>query len=110
MNFVQSTTGSGGWPMSVFLAPNLKPFFGGTYFPPDARYGRPSFLQLLEQIAQLWRERKNEITASADEIHTRLENAMASSAGPDFLSTAEVLKHVAEIFKSSYDLVHGGFG
>jgi uncharacterized protein YyaL (SSP411 family) len=51
MTFVQSTTGSGGWPMSVFLTPDLKPFFGGTYFPPDARHGRPSFLQLLRQIA-----------------------------------------------------------
>ena len=68
MTFVQSTTGSGGWPMSVFLTPDLKPFFGGTYFPPDTRYGRPSFLQLLEQIAGLWRERKTEIVASADEL------------------------------------------
>jgi uncharacterized protein YyaL (SSP411 family) len=58
MTFVQSTTGSGGWPMSVFLTPELKPFFGGTYFPPDARHGRPGFLQLLEQIAGLGRLRK----------------------------------------------------
>ena len=72
MTFVQSTTGSGGWPMSVFLTPERKPFFGGTYFPPDARHGRPSFLQLLEQIAGLWRERKMEIAASADELHARL--------------------------------------
>ncbi len=73
MTFVQSTTGSGGWPMSVFLTPDLKPFFGGTYFPPDARHGRPSFLQLLQQISQLWRERKTEIAASADDLHARLE-------------------------------------
>ncbi len=72
MTFVQSTTGSGGWPMSVFLTPDLKPFFGGTYFPPDARYGRPSFLQLLEQVANLWRERKLEVAASADELLARL--------------------------------------
>src|SRR5277367_4897919 len=83
MTFVQSTTGGGGWPMSVFLTLDLKPFFGGTYFPPDARYGRPSFLQLLQQISSLWQERKNEITASADEIHTRLEGAMASSVESD---------------------------
>src|SRR3989440_1200762 len=79
MTFVQSTTGSGGWPMSVFLTPDLKPFFGGTYFPPDNRYGRPSFLQLLQQIAQLWQERRDEIAASAAEIHTRLETALANS-------------------------------
>ena len=58
MTFVQSTTGSGGWPMNVFLTPDLKPFFGGTYFPPDARYGRPSFLQLLQQIASSGRSGK----------------------------------------------------
>ena len=79
MTFVQSTTGSGGWPMNVFLTPDLKPFFGGTYFPPDARHGRPSFLQLLQQIATLWQERKSEIAASADEIHARLEIAMADN-------------------------------
>jgi uncharacterized protein YyaL (SSP411 family) len=110
MTFVQSTTGGGGWPLNVFLTPDLKPFFGGTYFPPDARYGRPSFLQLLEQIENLWHERKNEIAASANEIHARLENATANSAGANSLLTADVLKNAAEIFKSSYDSIHGGFG
>jgi uncharacterized protein len=110
MTFVQSTTGSGGWPMSVFLTPDLKPFFGGTYFPPDARYGRPSVLQLLEQIAGLWRERKTEVVASAAELHARLENVTANSAGANFSLNADVLKNAAEIFKSSYDPIHGGFG
>jgi uncharacterized protein len=110
MTFVQSTTGGGGWPLNVFLTPDLKPFFGGTYFPPDARYGRPSFLQLLEQIAGLWRERKNEITASADEIHARLELATANSSATNSSLTADVLKNAAEIFKSSYDSINGGFG
>jgi hypothetical protein len=110
MTFVQSTTGSGGWPLNVFLTPERKPFFGGTYFPPDARYGRPSFLQLLEQIATLYRERKNEIAASADEIHAQLELTTANSAGTNSLLTADVLKNAAEIFKSSYDSTNGGFG
>ena len=110
MTFVQSTTGSGGWPMNVFLTPDLKPFFGGTYFPPDARYGRPSFLQVLQQISQLWQERKNEITASAEEIHARMEAATANSAESGLLLTAEVLKNAAAVFKSNYDPVHGGFG
>jgi len=65
MTFVQATTGGGGWPMNVFLTPDLKPFFGGTYFPPDARHGRPSFLQLLQHLVQLWREQKNDIITSA---------------------------------------------
>ena len=110
MMFVQATTGSGGWPMNVFLTPDLKPFFGGTYFPPDARHGRPSFLQLLQQISRLWLERKGEIAASADEIHARLEAATADAAGSNLLLTADVLRNALGIFKSSYDPQHGGFG
>ena len=110
MTFVQSTTGSGGWPMNVFLTPDLKPFFGGTYFPPDARYGRPSFLQLLEQIAGLWRERKTEIVASADELHARLELLTVRDAKSDFPLTPEILQRALEMFKEAYDPVNGGFG
>jgi uncharacterized protein YyaL (SSP411 family) len=110
MTFVQSTTGSGGWPMSVFLTPELKPFFGGTYFPPDSRYGRPSFLQLLEQIAGLWRERKTEIVASADELYARLELITAREAEADFPLTSEILKRALETFKQAYDETNGGFG
>src|SRR5476649_2276770 len=103
MTFVQSTTGGGGWPLNVFLTPDLKPFFGGTYFPPDARYGRPSFLQLLQQISMLWQERKNE-------IHARLEGAIANSTESNSLLTADVLKNAAEFFKKIYDPQNGGFG
>jgi uncharacterized protein YyaL (SSP411 family) len=110
MTFVQSTTGSGGWPLNVFLTPDLKPFFGGTYFPPDARYGRPSFLQLLQQVSQLWAERKMEIAASADELHARLELITARDARENLPLTPEVLRHAAERFKEAYDPVNGGFG
>jgi len=110
MTFVQSTTGSGGWPMSVFLTPDRKPFFGGTYFPPDARHGRPSFLQLLEQIAGLWRERRLEIGASADEIHTRLEMFTAQDVKEDHPLTPEVLRKAAEMFMGAFDSTNGGFG
>ena len=110
MTFVQSTTGSGGWPLNVFLTPERKPFFGGTYFPPDARHGRPSFLQLLEQIAQLWRERKMEIAASADELHARLELLTSREAREDSPLTPETLRRALEIFKESHDSGHGGFG
>ncbi len=110
MTFVQSTAGGGGWPLNVFLTPTLRPFFGGTYFPPDARYGRPSFLQLLQQIAQLWSERRSEIAANADELHTRLELIMSRDAPNHLTLTPEVLRRAAELFKSSYDPVHGGFG
>ena len=110
MTFVQSTTGGGGWPLNVFLTPELKPFFGGTYFPPDARHGRPSFLQLLQQIAGLWHERKMEIVASAEELHARLELITARDARENSPLTPQVLRHALEQFKASYDSVNGGFG
>jgi uncharacterized protein YyaL (SSP411 family) len=110
MTFVQSTTGSGGWPLNVFLTPELKPFFGGTYFPPDARHGRPSFLQLLEQINGLWRERKLEIAASADELHARLELVTARDAKENIPLTPATLQRATEMFKESYDPANGGFG
>jgi uncharacterized protein len=110
MTFVQSTTGSGGWPMSVFLTPGLKPFFGGTYFPPDTRHGRPGFLQLLEQIAGLWRERQTEILASADELHARLELVTARDEKKNLPLTPETLRRAVEMFKDAYDPANGGFG
>jgi len=110
MTFVQATTGGGGWPMSVFLTPELKPFLGGTYFPPDDRHGRPSFLQVLQQVAALWRERRGEITASAGEIHARLAAATTNIAAGNLILTADALRNAAAMFKSAYDPRHGGFG
>ena len=66
MLFVQATTGAGGWPMSVWLTPDLKPFFGGTYFPPSSRWGRPGFVDVLKQLADAWRDERGQITTSAE--------------------------------------------
>jgi uncharacterized protein YyaL (SSP411 family) len=110
MTFVQATTGGGGWPLNLFLTPDLKPFFGGTYFPPDHRQGRPGFLQLLHQIAGLWREHRDELADSANEIQARLAAATAGSAASNLLLTADALRHAATVFKSAYDPRHGGFG
>jgi len=110
MTFVQSTTGSGGWPMSVFLTPDRKPFFGGTYFPPEQSHGRPSFLQLLKQIAKLWQERKSEIISSADELHVRLESVTARAADPQASLTRGTIAQAAKIFQDAYDPENGGFG
>ncbi len=110
MTFVQATTGGGGWPMNVFLTPELKPFLGGTYFPPDSRHGHPGFLQVLRQIAALWRERRGEITASADEIHARLEAAATNLTADNLILTVDALRNAAAMFKSAYDPRHGGFG
>src|SRR6266480_48458 len=74
MTFVQATSGSGGWPMSVWLTPELKPFYGGTYFPPSARWGRPGFTEILQHVAQVWRTDRGRIETSAESITERLRD------------------------------------
>ena len=110
MTFVQATTGSGGWPMSVFLTPDLKPFYGGTYFPPDNRHGRPGFLQVLKHVADLWRQRQNDIITSAAETHAQLEKATQSMSSNGTELTDLALKNATAVFKQAYDPRNGGFG
>jgi hypothetical protein len=111
MTFVQATTGQGGWPLTVFLTPELKPFYGGTYFPPDNRHGRPGFLQLLRQIQQLWQTRRAELANSAADIHARLEQlSVSNNLKPGLVLTSEVVRDAGALFKQSYDAEHGGFG
>src|SRR5262249_3772027 len=84
MAFVQGTTGAGGWPMPVFLTPELKPFFGGTYFPPASRWGRPGFKDILAEIARAWRDERRRLVDSAANIVERLRGATSSgAAAPD---------------------------
>jgi uncharacterized protein len=107
MSFVQATTGSGGWPMSVWLTPNAEPFFGGTYFPPTDRYGRPGFVTVLERISELWvSERQNVLSHGAQVIASLKESA---SPAPGELS-AKPLTAGLEAFARIYDAEHGGFG
>src|SRR4029453_6240024 len=73
MAFVQATTGSGGWPMTVFLTPGLKPFYGGTYFPPASRWGRPGFLDLLGELERAWKEDQPRVNHAAGELFDRLQ-------------------------------------
>ena len=68
MSAVQAMTGGGGWPLSVFLTPDLKPFYGGTYYPPEPRQGMPSFRQVLEFVANLWKDKRGEIVESGDRV------------------------------------------
>jgi uncharacterized protein len=78
MTFVQATTGSGGWPMSVWLTPELKPFYGGTYFPPTSRWGRPGFVDVLQELARVWREERSRVLGAAEELMERLRGATES--------------------------------
>src|SRR6059058_6205491 len=79
MTFVQATTGSGGWPMSVWLTPDLKPFYGGTYFPPTSRWGRPGFVDILGEIAKVWQAEPGKVQQSAESLTTQLQSVQRSS-------------------------------
>jgi uncharacterized protein len=109
MQAVQMMTGHGGWPMSVFLTPEGVPFFGGTYFPPDDRHGLPSFRRVLEQLELAWRDRREEITSSAAEIHRAIRESLNVSPSPSPVTSAG-LDAAARQIASSYDPRHGGFG
>lgn len=74
MTYIQLTSGNGGWPMSVFLTPELTPFFGATYFPPDDQYGKPGFKTLLTRIAQLWNTNSDKVRASGNNMMTQLKS------------------------------------
>lgn len=108
MTFVQATTGSGGWPMSVWLTPDLKPFYGGTYFPPADRYGRPGFASVLQQLAMAWVTDRARVVASANSIIERLREAGGSQPAP--LNEETVRERLFFYFRRSYDARYGGFG
>ena len=109
MLFVQATTGSGGWPMSVFLTPDRKPFFGGTYFAPDQRYGRPGFPQLLAYITDIWKRERSKIDESAERVTDQLRQLSASTAASTELDLA-LFKSAFPPLRRSFDSHHGGFG
>lgn len=109
MLFVQATTGSGGWPMSVWLTPQLKPFFGGTYFAPDSRYGRPGFIDLLGHLARAWQEQRNEVEASGQNVAEQLR-ALSASAKAGGELDKDLFGAAYWQFRRAYDARWGGFG
>ena len=110
MTFVQSTTGQGGWPMSVFLTPDLKPLFGGTYFPPASRFGQPGFMDVLTRIQELWASRPGDLRQSAEETVRQLREAAAQSNATNLVLSPSILRTAVAQLKSGYDSQHGGFG
>jgi uncharacterized protein len=108
MGAVQAMTGGGGWPMSVFLTPEGRPFYGGTYFPDRPSHGLPSFRQLLEGIDRAWREERGELEEAGRRLVTQLgaqaSNAVGAAPGPELLETAVAL------LEQSFDHANGGWG
>lgn len=109
MLFVQATTGRGGWPMSVWLTPDRKPFFGGTYFPPDNRYGRPGFAAILTQVAEAWTNGREKLEASSDGILEQLRGYAQQQSKPAMDNTHSFLAGYGQ-FERAFDRQHGGFG
>ena len=109
MDAVQTMTGHGGWPMTMFLTPDGRPFYGGTYFPPDDRHGLPSFKRLLEGIAEAWRERRSEVESQGTRLVEHI-TAMATPRASTEPLTSELVAAAVKDILSRYDPTHGGFG
>jgi uncharacterized protein YyaL (SSP411 family) len=110
MTAVQAMTGSGGWPMSMFLTPDLKPFYGGTYYPPDDRYGRPGFKTVLLRLAEAWETRRSEVLDSAAKLTGHIEGLLTGSIGGESEITPAIVSNTAAALVKTFDSVDGGFG
>jgi len=136
MTYVQAATGQGGWPMSVWLTPELKPFYGGTYFPPEDRWGRPGFVAILTALAQAWANEQEQLLAEGDRVtealrqysggqntQRQITNHKGQTQNPDpknrnaepdlgglMAAGDEAVKECFRQLVESYDAAHGGFG
>jgi uncharacterized protein YyaL (SSP411 family) len=117
MNAVQAMTRQGGWPMSVFLTPDGRPFYGGTYFPDEPRHGSPSFRQLLARIAELWASQRDEIEQTATHVAEHIRNEQDAPArlaeqisGKPAPDPGLLLRGVVETLRRDFDAVDGGWG
>jgi len=109
MTAVQAMTGSGGWPLNVFLTPDLQPFFGGTYFPPEPRWGQPGLPQLLERVAELWKTHRQELLQDAGKLTAALKEYTSVQTKRTPLK-AEWLRNAYDALRQTFDDRWGGFG
>jgi uncharacterized protein YyaL (SSP411 family) len=100
----------GGWPLTMFLSPDGAPFFGGTYFPKDARHGLPAFPDLCERIAAIWREKRAEIAAQNSEVLNALARTLPQRAGARPVFSADVVRAMLDNLRANFDARFGGFG
>jgi len=111
MMFVQATQGGGGWPMSIFLTPELKPFFGGTYYPPEDHVNRPGFPSLLQRISKIWSSDPDMLRKSGTDVMEKLKESLARRGSTSTAQLGPQIAHAAvQKFRSSFDPIHGGFG
>jgi len=110
MTFVQATTGGGGWPMSVWLTPDLKPFVGGTYFPPEDRYGQPAFRKVLERIAAAWKQDHEKIVDQSSKIIAALRESQTAQSATAARINIDVFDKAYDQLARTFDGKEGGFG
>ena len=110
MAFVQASTGHGGWPLNVWLTPELKPVAGGTYFPPESRSGRPGFPSILEEIGSLWESDREGLMARGNEVIRAMEAFFAANRGTGTVPGKESLDSALAVLEQRFDQEHGGFG
>ncbi|HHT9123488.1 MAG TPA: thioredoxin domain-containing protein, partial [Candidatus Wunengus sp. YC63] len=108
MTVCQAMTGSGGWPLNLFLTPERKPFYAGTYFPKTERYGNPGFIAILKQISNLWKTNKESVLTSSEQVVKVLQTVSEPSTTETL--TSDTLKHAYEQMTGNYDNIYGGFG
>ena len=108
MNAVQMMTGSGGWPLTVFLTPRLKPFYGGTYFPPDDRLGRPGFKSVLTELARVYEQERGRIQETSEALTARLQTLSSTTRSAEIL-TGAVIGRAARELGARFDAREGGF-
>ena len=111
MSAVQMMTGQGGWPMTMFLTPEGKPFFGGTYFPPDDRYGRQGFPRILAAVKEAWDNKREDVEEQGQDIlNSLLESESRMTGLPESNVSTEILDSAARKLASQFDARNGGFG
>ena len=109
MDAVVGMTGQGGWPMSVFLTPEGKPFYGGTYFPPERRYNMPSFREVLVSVYTTWKHDREKIVTSGQQITEHIQNS-TFVVNPEYQLQDDLLPQATRVLAQTYDWVHGGWG
>ncbi len=111
MTFVQARFGHGGWPLSAFLTADLKPFYGGTYFPPVSKHGQPAFLDVLKQISNAWETKHEEVVNSAEQLHRALDEHVSQQQQTNLvLLTHDTIRNAGSQLKEGFDPINGGFG
>ncbi|MGQ9558309.1 MAG: thioredoxin domain-containing protein [Desulfurispora sp.] len=110
MQACQAMTGQGGWPLTVIMTPEKQPFFAGTYFPKQSKYGRPGLLELLEQIARLWRQDRQRLISLAAQVVQQVYEEVPDAGAHGGELSRDVLDRGYQLLNRSFDEIYGGFG